>query len=589
MRCLETGIVAGNPGSPFIPGAPLGGEIGLNCVLCWIMNSQCWRRTSSILLLAFLGTGFQTRLARSQSVGFGVWRTGEFMSVAPASLSSNSLFQPAQGERYQKALADFSAGNLKLAAQELRDLHSAAARNTLGLVLETLGDHAGALAAFQEALRLQPDSAKAAYNAAKLLIREGRLNAAILLLQSALKARQDSGDATPSLQMLLAKAYIANGENNKAAKTLEVLSTVKPDCAQIRFNLAAVYGSMGSLDAAVTQYREGLRLSPKDGEGLMGLAKTLVKLKKAPEAMPYIHTYIFLKPQDAEGYYVLAGALRDTGRTKEASGEFLQAAHLKPDDYDIRYHSGMALWRTGQLEAALSELEAAERLQPDKVQVHSALARVLRSLDKKEQAREEGMSAERLSVRKYQRDQASFFIAKGDSLLKTGDFNSAAEQFRQALKADPESARARSNLGLMLTRLHDPQDGKREIQKAIALDPRLALAYNALGVSDLEMGQVSEAQAAFQQAIRINPQYAEAKNNLGALDVRLGRDAEAAALFEEATEDSPNYAQPYLNWGLLLASQGNLNAAKRMFEKALQLSPNLAQAQKALQIVQQTH
>ena len=246
------------------------------------------------------------------------------------------------------------------------------------------------------------------------------------------------------------------------------------------------------------------------------------------------------------------------------------------------------MWQTGQLEAALSNFEAAKRLKPEEVEVRSSLARILWSLGRKEEVREETASVERLSQRQHQRDQSSYSLARGNLLLDQGDLNGAAELFREALKFDPESARARNNLGLALARLNDPQDARRELEKAIALDPKLALAYNALGTIYMQAEQISEAEAAFQKAIRVDPQYAEAKSNLGALYAKLGRNAEAVALFKEAVEDSPQYPQSYLNWGLVLASQGNLSRAKEMFEKALQLSPNLAEARKALQIVEET-
>src|SRR2546425_8963371 len=102
--------------------------------------------------------------------------------------------------------------------------------------------------------------------------------------------------------------------------------------------------------------------------------------------------------------------------------------------------------------------------------------------------------AESLSLRKSRQDQASYSIAKGNLFLERGELTGAAALFRQALELDPESARARNNLGLVLARLNDAQGSKREREKAIALDPKLGLAYNALGMIYVQEGQVSEAE-----------------------------------------------------------------------------------------------
>src|SRR2546427_80228 len=96
-----------------------------------------------------------------------------------------------------------------------------------------------------------------------------------------------------------------------------------------------------------------------------------------------------------------------------------------------------------------------------------------RSAKKIRHARKSG-SGERLSLRKSRQDQASYSIAKGNLFLERGDLGGAAALFRQALELDPESARARNNLGLVLARLNDAQGSKREREKAIALDPKLA-------------------------------------------------------------------------------------------------------------------
>ena len=551
-------------------------------------------QTRRILLLLSLSVFLQGRPALSQTTEIETNQKGPPNYGSPdvaGSKGEPSLdlgSQATQDERYQKALADYRAGKLEQAVHELRALDSAAARNALGVVLETMSDHRGALAAFQEALALQPDFPGAAYNEAKLLMREGRNWAAISQLQSALDRHRGRDDTTFSLQMLLVEAYAAVGQPKRAAEILEALLAEKPDSAEVHFCRAMNYGSLDSFDAAVREYREGLRLKPHDSAGLMGLAKALLKLTKTSDATPCLEEYVRLKPNDAEGFYVLGCAWRDAGRPEEAAKAFSQAAQLSPEDYDIRYHLGKMLWQTGQLEAALSNFEAAKRLKPEEVEVRSSLARILWSLGRKEEAREETASVERLSQRQHQRDQSSYSLARGNLLLDQGDLNGAAELFREALKFDPESARARNNLGLALARLNDPQDARRELEKAIALDPKLALAYNALGTIYMQAEQISEAEAAFQKAIRVDPQYAEAKSNLGALYAKLGRNAEAVALFKEAVEDSPQYPQSYLNWGLVLASQGNLSRAKEMFEKALQLSPNLAEARKALQIVEET-
>ena len=73
--------------------------------------------------------------------------------------------------------------------------------------------------------------------------------------------------------MLLVEAYASVGQHKRAAEILQALLADRPDSAQVRFDLAMTYGSLGSLDAAVRQYREGLRLKAQGLRGIDGASQ----------------------------------------------------------------------------------------------------------------------------------------------------------------------------------------------------------------------------------------------------------------------------------------------------------------------------
>jgi tetratricopeptide (TPR) repeat protein len=251
----------------------------------------------------------------------------------------------------QKAILDFKAGKLSQAARELEPIHSAIARNALGVVLEAKGDNRGALAAFQEALQLEPEFTKASHNAAHLLILEGRYIAAISQIQSVL-TRVETGDKVAyALRGLLAEAYSHLGQDEHAAEILNALSVEGPDSAQVRFSLGLADARLGRLPEAVKQFQEELRLKPNEADGLINLAKALLELRNYSESVTYLEEYIHLRPNDAQGYYALGYALQAMDRSKEAVEKLSHAARLSPKDYDIRFYLGKALWRSGRPEA----------------------------------------------------------------------------------------------------------------------------------------------------------------------------------------------------------------------------------------------
>ena len=555
---------------------------------------KSWTRKRVGLLLCLVGLAGHVRSARAQATDLDQYQTGAGTRASAGSgallrnRDSLAVIPPGVGsDLYQQALADFRAGRLEQASEKLRTLDSAPARNALGVVLEKMGDQRGAMDAFQEALNRQPNSPEASFNAARLYLQQGRSSAAIYPLQSALTGRRADNSTMFSLQMLLVQAYGAAGQDKQNAELLQKLLAEHPESADLHLNLAITDAHLGKLEAAIAQFCETLRLEPDNTTALMGVSKALLRARKPAEALPYLLHYTRLRPEDPEGYFVTGCDWRDANQPNQAAATFAQATRLSPSDYDAEYHLGMALWHSGNLQASLTDLRAAENLKPDDIKVHSALAQVLQSLGHNDQARAESSLAEKFSARKARQSEADLDIVNGGLLLERGDLRGAAQEFRQALECDPESAPAHSNLGLVLSHLNDPQGARGELESAIALNPKLVLAHNALGLLYMQEGRTTDAAQELEAAIRINPQYAEAKNNLGTLDAKLGKSAEAIALLQEAVEDSPQYPQAYLNLGLVLASQGELARAKPVLEKALQLAPNLGQANKALEFVNQ--
>ncbi len=68
------------------------------------------------------------------------------------------------------------------------------------------------------------------------------------------------------------------------------------------------------------------------------------------------------------------------------------------------------------------------------------------------------------------RAEADRHRERGKRLAGQGKIAEAAEAFRAAIAADPGSAFAHNNLGMMLARLGEIEAGRAMLEKALALD-----------------------------------------------------------------------------------------------------------------------
>lgn len=130
--------------------------------------------------------------------------------------------------------------------------------------------------------------------------------------------------------------------------------------------------------------------------------------------------------------------------------------------------------------------------------------------------------------------EARQFLEEGERHLEAGDFQAAERAFSKAVEAAPDSAVARSKLGVTLANQGRQDAAIAQFSKAIALQPGYAPAYSNLGNAYREKGMQTEAVMAYERALAIDPDYWVAHQNLGALYKEMGRVGDAVQHFKKA-------------------------------------------------------
>jgi tetratricopeptide (TPR) repeat protein len=126
-------------------------------------------------------------------------------------------------------------------------------------------------------------------------------------------------------------------------------------------------------------------------------------------------------------------------------------------------------------------------------------------------------------------------LEEGDHHLHAGRYEAAERVFRQMLDIAPDSAIARSKLGVALAQQGRLDDAIAEFSSALSLNPTYAPAYSNLGNAYREKGMLAEAMAAYERALAIDPEYWMAHQNLGILYKQMGRVGDAVEHFKKAT------------------------------------------------------
>jgi tetratricopeptide (TPR) repeat protein len=164
-----------------------------------------------------------------------------------------------------------------------------------------------------------------------------------------------------------------------------------------------------------------------------------------------------------------------------------------------------------------------------------------------------------------------------------GDYEEAAEQFRLAIRENPEFDLAWSNLGAVLGRLGRYPEAEEALVRAVELNPQLAAAYNNLGNIYFSTGQVERAKARFIEAASIDPDHKPAWENLARVGL-VSQDGELAVrALRRMIEIDPEDAYAYWNLAVLYSQDPAAREASiELATRAAALDPEFAQDARSL-------
>jgi protein O-mannosyl-transferase len=232
----------------------------------------------------------------------------------------------------------------------------------------------------------------------------------------------------------------------------------------------------GQVDAAIAQFRAGLRVSPRDGNLLADLAYAVgMKKRQYAEAVPLYEAALKAETNQWDIHYDYATILSQLGRTDEMMRQYEQALRLNPACAEAHSRLGIALAGRGDLAGAIEHFRAAVRLSPAQAAVHCNLGNAL--VVQKQYAEAVGQYQAALQLDPH---YAFAWNNLGSALEFMGRLPEAAENYRAALQLQPDYPTACYNLGCLLARLGQRDEAVRQLREALRLQPDYAAAAQKL-------------------------------------------------------------------------------------------------------------
>ena len=378
------------------------------------------------------------------------------------------------------------------------DPNSADSRFNLGLALRENRDLKRATVALKSAIRLDPKMASAHNALGTTFLETGQFLAAETEFQVALKldagsiyafdglskslieqkryaaaiGQLQNAPPEPGLRINLAVALSRNGNAKEAITVLQKLIQSDAGSAEAHANLGVIYALENRFRESADEYYQALRLDASNDISRISLVRALVILGEYGDALPFIQDYIARRPSDGDGYTLRGTVYRGLDEYANAETDLRHAVRVKPADYDARYNLGFVLAKLNRPQESLPHLEKARQLRPKSAEARFQLASVLRALKLDDRAREELNAVKQQKQQSVKEDVAGTKANQANAYLQAGETGKAIELYREVLREEPTYARGYYNLALALARAGDHAGERQALQQALALDTK---------------------------------------------------------------------------------------------------------------------
>jgi putative PEP-CTERM system TPR-repeat lipoprotein len=471
------------------------------------------------------------------------------------------------------------------------------ARKLLGRAYMALGQNEDAQAEFNAVLNENADDAEVIALAGLSEISGGQVQAGITGLEKALAMAPSSN----SIKLQLAKAYIADGQTDKAIKQLDdILQTDNND--QIKTIKVLAYLQNKDIEMAMNTARQMMAKSPDRADVLSLMGSIQLAASDTAAARKYFNRALNIDAGNISAEMNLARLDEQQGDIASAEKRYLSVLNKEPENIAVMTSLARLAAQQGDTTRQIKWLEAAR--QADKKELFSRIALVEIYLKMEKIADAEAVIREleavhsktpavlvvkgRLLMAQKRFTQAEAVISEfidarpeldigyylqAQNQLALGDKKAALESVRKAYSLKPDALR---NIILLASVEQSAGNYNRAMElgaEIISTVPDSAIGYVIKGDAILAMKKYQQALVNFDKAWTITKSREIALRRFKAM-YQLSGVAEAAPVLTSWLEEQPDDEGVLLELATAYFVEKQNNKAVTYFEKVLVLQPD---------------
>jgi len=358
--------------------------------------------------------------------------------------------------------------------------------------------------------------------------------------------------------------------------------------AMDHFGRGEILEKQGNYSLAIEEFLKSEELSPRPGV-YYHLGHCYWKLQEPGRAVEFYQKAIDLSPDYKQAKIELALAEKEMNKTRPIAN---------PRDSDEEDHSPVAFQETLPQNAITTDTSLLTKGKPDKKPLPLFFFRIgdtkkqdeidtasLPSMNEVNKVlfpdsyktessgeKDDNSLKQYIDRKKKSQDSYSFHMDKARVYRDSKLYSTAALEYTDALKDNPQSLEALSALADMYSLMGKEEKGEEifsQYQEHFQKDSRYFLKW---GNILLQLNRLEKAKEKFLKAVELTPSYASPLNNLGIIELRMENYVKAAEYFHDVLTIDPNFASAHLNLGIVYGDHlNNPRKAREHYEKYLQL------------------